>query len=1179
MNVLTPHQKDALNYQEHISLTANAGSGKTFVLSKRYVEIALNENVTLRNLVAITFTEKAASELYKKISEEIEQRIIKANNLKEKQKLKLIRTQLVSANISTIHAFCISILKEFPAEALLDANFTPVDKTLSDELIQLSIEETLSTGLKDPIKSKELKYLIRLFATKNLFVQELTQLIDKRKNVIAVKDKIYSKTEEEIALELFILFKKYVTPLVEKDKNEVLDIVIEINNEVLTQNSRNEIAVNLKEILTAAKKVNSIENTLMQLEQIKQLLFTKEGVVRNQGYLRKNRSSYLKQIEIIENYFAEIQDFTLISGHNEIEFELAKFGKMLVKYFSESLSVYEVKKKQNGYLDFEDILIRTKNILMNEEVKQSLGEKYKFIMVDEYQDTNEIQYEIFMPILEYLKKGNLFIVGDEKQSIYMFRDAELEIFSKTKNDIAAATDKRNLLVLPHSFRMAPNICLFTNRIFSELFSNPNQMFNEVEYNELICARDESAGGRVEIILAEKEDHALTEAELVARRIIKLCEESESSGKICFNDIAILCRRRKSFDELEKTFSKYRIPYNIVGGRGFYQRQLVYDIYNYLAFLLNKDDDAALIGILRSSFFSVSDAEIFEISLKHGNTFWQKLLEYSLSSEKIWKIKTILNENSTLAYSIDIPKLLRKLFTERAFIAVASSNIDNEQEVANLDKIISISQNFSAQGFRTLFDFVNFLSDAMENIIDEGEAVPSSDEDTIKMMTLHQAKGLEFKVVILYNCNDRSRSDIVKSKTIQVDKNFGILTNVPVNKKYFEQYKQAPIVSLHNYIRKKKNFAEVQRLLYVGITRAKDILIISAAHKDHNFSKDSFIGIISSVLKSDGSEQNILLNSEITFQQPGEKGFVEYKKSISLTIPIITNLREVEAIKIKENVNAGLTKIFRAEEIMDSEKEEIISATKVAVYNQCPLKYQLTYEFGYSDLFKNYRRSIAYYDFKQNENEYNFYSDVKGRVIHKILEKQYAMPMVIENINSLIENELDPGRGKSAIEDIKDSILITLNKYYDSETFRNFSSYRQYQNEVELYCKEADYYLYGIIDKLIINNEDAIILDYKTDEISEEEIDERFQQYLVQMKFYSFLIGRFYPQIKKFNLNVIFLKFPDKKIFRTISSAELPNIGSEIGKVIIDIRNKNFPKNLNHCRKCSYSLENGICIKS
>ena len=143
MNQLTPHQNKALDYKKHISLTANAGSGKTFVLSKRYLEIAVNESLPLRNIAAITFTDKAAGELYQKIAKEIDIRLRTAGQKHIVDRLEIIRSQLVSANISTIHSFCISILREHPVEAGIDADFTAIDEMFSDELIEISIEELI----------------------------------------------------------------------------------------------------------------------------------------------------------------------------------------------------------------------------------------------------------------------------------------------------------------------------------------------------------------------------------------------------------------------------------------------------------------------------------------------------------------------------------------------------------------------------------------------------------------------------------------------------------------------------------------------------------------------------------------------------------------------------------------------------------------------------------------------------------------------------------------------------------------------------------------------------------------------------------------------------------------------------------------------------------------------------
>jgi ATP-dependent helicase/nuclease subunit A len=181
MRQLTPQQKEAIGYKTHISLTANAGSGKTFVLSKRFVEIFLNEDIDLGSIVAITFTDKAAGELNRKIAGEVDERILSETDLQKKRKLESLRRQLVSANISTIHSFCINILKEFSPEAGIDANFNPIDQNMSGELIELSVEETINNLIENTEYSQELKYLIRFFGSKKIFTGQLENSIHKRR--------------------------------------------------------------------------------------------------------------------------------------------------------------------------------------------------------------------------------------------------------------------------------------------------------------------------------------------------------------------------------------------------------------------------------------------------------------------------------------------------------------------------------------------------------------------------------------------------------------------------------------------------------------------------------------------------------------------------------------------------------------------------------------------------------------------------------------------------------------------------------------------------------------------------------------------------------------------------------------------------------------------------------------
>ena len=158
-----------------------------------------------------------------------------------------------------------------------------------------------------------------------------------------------------------------------------------------------------------------------------------------------------------------------------------------------------------------------------------------------------------------------------------------------------------LLSLPHSFRMAPQLILFTNYLFTKLFKDADALFNEVSYNKLICAKEDSEQGAVEILISE-DDRENSESDLTAKRILRLISEGNNEP-VLFKDVAVLCRKRSSFIELEESFVKYNIPYSIIGGKAFYQRQTIYDIYNYLAFLLNTEDDNALIGTLRCPFFN------------------------------------------------------------------------------------------------------------------------------------------------------------------------------------------------------------------------------------------------------------------------------------------------------------------------------------------------------------------------------------------------------------------------------------------------------------------------------------------------------------------------------------------------------------------------------------------------
>jgi ATP-dependent helicase/nuclease subunit A len=1025
--ILTPHQLEALNYKKHLSLTANAGSGKTFVLSKRYLEIALNEDIQLRNIAAITFTDKAASELYKKIAAEIDAKLIYTADNETRKKLERIRRQLVSANISTIHAFCIDILREFPVEAGLDANFRPIDENLSNELAELAVEETIKSAFNNSEDEKELKYLIRTFASKRIFAEQLFSLIKNRKNVFELSRKIYDKPVNEISEHLHNSFLELVKHLFLVKKERVINNLREINNTVLQLNRNNSIAIEVKFLIEKSQTINLPVDFLRFISEMKELVCTKSGKIKRQGYLPGNQQKdLLNEIIEVEEFFNDIKSIEIPANHKDIETELAKFGKVLIRFFNKSVAVYDQKKSENGYLDFEDILLHTKRILENNHVRNVLSEKYKYLMIDEYQDTNEIQYRIFLPILKNLQTGNLFVVGDEKQSIYMFRDAELEVFMETKRNIENISGSEFLLTLPDSFRMAPAICLFTNSLFQNLFNEPNELYNEVGYSEIVCARTDDAKGAVEILLGDpEEDSPHSETELVANRILNLVNEQDK--KMNWGDVAVLVRKRKSFALLEKVLSKYKIPFNVVGGTGFYQRQSVYDIYNYFSFLLDIDNSAALVGILRSPFFNLSDAQIFRISLEENYRYWDKLISFGNKDKSILPVITQVKENINLAKSLEPVSLLRKILNETAYVSILAAKPNGHQEIANLEKLISLSTSFYQQGFRTVYDYVNYLKDSIEKIDEEAQAAVAEESNSVKIMTLHQAKGLEYKAVFLYKCDETIQKNPAKAKQVNVDKKTGILTKIPLNENYYLEYVSAPVVNIYNHISSRKELAESKRLFYVGATRAMDYLFISAGLKDKfNYSSDSFMGMLKKGLSSfhdfSGENDRIIINSPLKFLRKTVGEFKGEEKDLTLEIPLIKQINEFIPVR-EAGADTLMPSKIRITELKDVPEGEIISASKVAAFHQCPLKYGLIYEYGFSKLMNNFRewrtdRFTKKFEFNPSEEKqvkqdaeeelfraYNL-SDVKGRIIHKLLQKEIRPEFLYNSVIKYLNDELD-----------------------------------------------------------------------------------------------------------------------------------------------------------------------------
>ncbi|MDP3150809.1 MAG: UvrD-helicase domain-containing protein [Ignavibacteria bacterium] len=1191
---LTEDQKNALEIKKHVTLTANAGSGKTFVLTQRFLEILLKTNTSLKQIAAITFTDKAAGELYTKISRSILEASLKAETRSDRLKYEQLRKQLVSANISTIHSFCTQILREFPIEAGIDANFSPIDSSLSKELINLSMNEALRIFEKSEEKNVVLKWLIRIFGSIQSLAAQLEQAINHRNSVIELSKNIYNKKPGDIAQFLDAKIESYISKIFLAQVDQILFHVDRINSFALKNDST--IAEDISEMLQQINGKAAALDVFKILILIKNNILTSGLTVRKDGYLgRKVPVELLDDIISVEKYFTPLSEFENFSTDPILHEQLAVFGKNFLILFNSVLEIYENKKYELGYLDFEDILIKTKNVLELPEVRQKLSQKYRYLMVDEYQDTNEIQYEIFLPILERLKTGNLFVVGDEKQSIYKFRDAELSVFTKTKNDINA--EEGLSLILPASFRMSPMLCAFTNHLFRNLFADANPIFNEVSHTDLICAKKEELDASIEILLAEekKDENSNSESELVAKKIVSLISSDKSEVKL--GDIAILCRKRSSFGTLEKTFSRFNLPYIIWEGKGFYQQQIIFDFYNYISFLANTSDETALIGILRSPFFFLSDSEILEISLKREDNFWDKLILSAKNDENLSALVSLLLKHKNAMQSSDLVTLLRTISEETNYLSVIAAREQGQKELANFEKLIQVTRNFFKQGFRNVFDYLNYLKEAIADVAEEGQAQVSLDENAIKIMTVHQAKGLEFMAVFIFDCNKEGASGKLIAKALEVNKEFGLMAKLPVENNFSGKYVTPPIVDLHNFLEAKKEVAELKRLFYVAITRAKNYLYFSATIKPKvKFRQKSFLSLLSQGLNSELTATQITKEIELVFLEQNENREIKVAKPVEFDVKIVKEFFLAEYFKREKksstgNYNVNLTKII------DVQKEEIVSASKVAIYNQCPTKYQLTYEYGYNELYDNYKK----YQFQNHQPKSNYefetlepndtlqptatkdnYSanvisaETKGKLVHSILEKD----LPVDGIEPFLQKYFSTQKLEQSQELIKNfqtMLIIELTNFYSSETYMKLKQQNDYKNEFQVYQKEKDFYLFGIIDKVIFSDQAITIVDYKTDNVSVEELKGRAQDYFLQLTFYAFILKKLFPEKEKISLQIIFTKFPDELFTHQVTDSELIQLESFVIEMTDKIRKKEFSRSLHHCKQCHFADNRNSCI--
>ena len=1171
---LTPSQQNALNIEKHVCVTAGAGSGKTTVLVDRYLKILHETNVKPQAIVAITFTEKAAAEM--------KDRVIEKLNEEDRGTRESFLEQMNTAHISTIHAFCSRILREFPFQARVPANFSILQGIDQKLLLQETLKKTLkdiATNPDDPHRA-ELTRLLRRYGGQQKLVDFFSTMISKRDTVAQLIREIYddqNDTEIHEALQQRVLEQLMSTidiPEFIQCLNAVMQVAIGKNVKVVR-----DLTQQLETLY--AKSPNSPEVSKF-LKQIVELITIKNGAIAKAAFIGAKVDitdveteinflvSTAKKIKILPDLEkgkdgdktgdAKTDDEDKTDKVETDDDFLLSTTRDLFKLYARILNDYENAKLSQGTLDFNDLQLKTRDLLRNNnEIRQELIGRHKYYMVDEYQDTNELQYELVMLLTDELKKANLFIVGDPKQSIYRFRGADVGVFKKTKQKIIA--EEGLDIFLTENFRSLRDPIGFVNYFFNALMGDGSENEFEVPYEALTQARPVKANGGIEILLGRQVDEAANESKLIAQHIknMKVNGETvwvrgengeESERPIQYDDIAILIRSRRHLPDIEHALLEANIPHLTTGGVGFYQRQEIYDIWNYLNFLnAPTENHASLAAVLRGPAFGISDTELYQISLQEGTTsFWDKTPKYQEASGNLDCAIATLKNHYQIAHRMPVNQLIVTIVNETGMIGTLNTGKQGQQRKANYQKLLELARNFEGdENTQILPHFIEFLDILITEEPQEGQAPIEENTGAVQIMTIHAAKGKQFPVVILLRLDRGGQTD----QEPFIDEALGIGFS-PL--KPHEGYKKTePSIIAHMKNRSnEKEIAEKKRLFYVGATRAQDRLILSGTLLENGKPQQMLqwlhthlgIGEENDLLNL-GVKQNVYINGSTRCQR------------FQLQIPISRTLSDLAPADAApdETTTAEFPESLPLT-LQPTEIPAAFSVPELANYARCPLRYQL-------------QNVLRIPSIKQTERDLD--EDEMSTAIRSVLTR-IGKPSDLQNLDALIQQTCENFPEITTASTKPEPILRTHAKnFINSELGQTSLSTSETQTNQQIYADIEGHILDGRFDRLFKDETghwQAII--YETGDAQDSDINHP------EMELYSLLVHRRYPEQPTVTVNIFFTEQGrcEQKHF---STGELQEATRHWQKKISALQGGVYEKNLNHCSFCPYADADNQCI--
>lgn len=855
----TPEQKRAIELRDHnILVSAAAGSGKTAVLVERIKQLIINDKVGLDRFLIVTFTKAAASEMKEKLLKAITEEIKNAP-----ENSAFLRKQLdvmASANISTFHSFALEVIRRYFYLTDVEPDF----KIGDEGAVEIIKREVLDQLFEDKFEegSEEFLDFLRAYgsdrhekALKEMFLQFYTTvqsiphpmewLAENTQELNCTKDEflnshIYAYLKEDLKRTIETILDSFHKAMEIAENGEVESIYEKCRGDYESllplkkysdEDRINEIGSLLANFKPAQMRAKKAEQD--NYSEIKEDLTR----VRNYG---KDKIS-----DLLERYFSQTMD-TYISDMQDV-YPMARFLEKLINEFDER---FRKAKSRKNIIDFSDIEHYALQILENEEAAQEYREKFQFIFVDEYQDSNVMQDALINLIK---RENNVFVVGDIKQSIYKFRLAEPEIFQARYRAYADPSDTMSDKIdLNMNFRSKKAVIDTVNGVFEELmdgYDDDAKLYQgtpydgELDYMTELHIIDNQISEDMELSddLADMKNaqlEAYHTAEIIRDTVGSRIYDAKQGCErnVSLKDIVILMRATKNYaDVFQEVLREMDIPSYVDDSSGYFDTVEIQVFLNLLTVIDNKQQDLPLLSVLYSSIFGFTVEELIKIRLEYRKgSYYNAVKSYNMSgsdpglAEKCCSFFEKLDYYRLMAQALPLEEFIWKLMWETGYYTYCGALPAGRQRQANLRALADKAGAFKNTGYGGIYGFLTYIRSIEKREVKTGQVkLLNENEDLVRIMTIHKSKGLEFPVVIVAGLGKRFIS-AKTGKGFYAHKDLGIgMTKVDYKGRWHR--KTLPQLIMERKLQQEES-DETTRVLYVAYTRAMDRLILTGTGK-------------------------------------------------------------------------------------------------------------------------------------------------------------------------------------------------------------------------------------------------------------------------------------------------------------------------------------------------------------